>query len=121
MDAKLLLIGFFVVCFIAWVTKVKSLSYTEEHQTMVRNAVKQCKDWHNVAETTKKAFNASIAATRAAVYLDAVRLSVPDTDIEKITGVDISKLIVDVEKTQVEKIKTVDPSTEQSAIANVIR
>ena len=121
MDGKLLVIGIVVLCFIAWVTRVTHISYTQEHITLIRNSIKQAKDWHNAANTNKKNFEAALAATRSAIYLNSIRLSVPDTDIEKITGVDISKLVTDIETTQVEKIKVVDPNTEQSAIANVIR
>lgn len=88
---------------------------------MIKNSIKQCKDWYNLSLTTKKGFDAAISATRAAVYLDSIRISTPDTDIEKITGIDITKLISDIETNQVEKIKTVDPAAESSAIANIIR
>ena len=121
MDAKLLLIGVFVMFFIAWVTKKHVMTYSDDQQTMIKNSIKQCKDWYNLSLTTKKGFEAAISATRAAVYLDSVRISIPDTDIEKVTGVDITKLISEVENNQVEKIKTVDPGTESSAIANIIR
>ncbi len=42
-------------------------------------------------------------------------------DIEKITGIDISKLSNDIEKLQVEKVRSFDPDAETASSVNIIR
>ena len=96
----LIISGITVLLFITWVTKAKINVYSDAHQDSVKQCIKQANDWKEVSITSSKTIDAALAATRSIAYLNAARLNVPDNDIEKITGVDISKLTNDIEKLQ---------------------
>lgn len=117
----LVVFGGIVLLFIAWATKVKINTYSDIHQDSIRQCIKQANDWKELSMKASKPIDAALAATRSISYLNAARLNVPDTNIEKITSVDISKLTHDIERLQVEKVRSFDPGAETSTSVNVIR
>ncbi len=117
----LMISGIVILLFITWVTKAKTNVYSDAHQDSVKQCIKQANDWKELSMKASKTIDAALAATRSVSYLNAARLNVPDMDIEKITGIDISKLSNDIEKLQVEKVRSFDPDAETASSVNIIR
>ncbi len=113
--------GIIILLFITWVTKTKINVYSDAHQDSIKQCIKQANDWKEISSKSSKTIDAALAATRSISYLNAARLNVSDMDIEKITGIDISKLANDIEKLQVEKVRSFDPGAEQVSSVNVVR
>jgi len=116
--ACFLLLVFFAVFY---VSPKREDVVSEPHELHIIGAVKQAQSWHNLSKSTKNNFEACVCAAKACAFLNSVRMSVSDTVIEKVCGVDVELLTNEIEKNFKEKVITIDPELVSFASVQVIK
>jgi len=90
-------------------------SHSESHISSIRALVDQATAWHGLATSKEKLSSSSrrlVYASRAVAYLNSARSTMPDADIERATGVDITELVNALEFTELKLMQMADGSSE---------
>ena len=87
----------------------------------VEASFNQARLWLKTGDEKKSATEKAISYTRGLAYLNSIRLTMLDDDIENLLREDVTQLVTELEEKQMASIKALDADAEAFAATSLVR